>query len=82
MTDRDVIVVDVFKEPLLGQGLLGVFDKASVMKWSLGSYLWRSSLFPVYNSSAEVRMVPIHVIKEVEGVGSMKILEMKRKEMK
>ena len=26
LTDGDVIVVEVFKEPLLGQGLLGVLD--------------------------------------------------------
>ena len=28
LTDGDVIVVEVFKEPLLGQGLLGVLDKS------------------------------------------------------
>ena len=69
LTDGVVIVVEVFREPLLGEGLLGVLDislrdEVVVELITCGGvlFVWGPS------SSAEMRVVVIHDIKEVEGV--------------
>ena len=62
-----VIVVEVFREPLLGQGLLGVLDISLRDDVVVGLTTCGGVLF-VRGSSAEVRVVVIHEIEEVEGV--------------
>ena len=52
LTDGDVIVVEVFREPLLGHGLLGELDISLRDE----------------ESFSEMRRVFIHDIKEVDGV--------------
>ena len=69
LTDGHVIVVEVFREPLLGQGLLGVLDRSLrdevvVGRTTCGGVLLSGGP----SSSSEVRVVVIHDIKEVEGV--------------
>ena len=56
LTDGDFIVVEVFRELLLGQGLLGVLDNRL-----------RDEVVVGLITSAEVRGLVIHDIKEAEG---------------
>ena len=68
LTDGDVIVVEVFREPLLGHILLGELDISLRDEVVVGLITCGGVLFvrgP--SSSAEVRVVVINDIKEVEG---------------
>ena len=69
LTDGDFIVVEVFGEPLLGQGLLGVLDVSLRGEVVVGLITCGRVLFGQGgpSSSAEVRGIVIHDIKEVEG---------------
>ena len=77
LTDGDVIEVEVLKEPLLAKRLLGVFDISLRDKVVVGLKTWRSSFS---RSSAEVRGLVIHDIKDVEGVRQQEEQEDKRDE--
>ena len=68
LTDGDVIVVEVFREPLLGHGLLVVFDVSLCDEGRWAHNLWTSCSCPEGPiSSAAVRVVVNHDIKEDEG---------------
>ena len=72
LTDGDVIVVEVIRELLLSKGLLGVFDislrdEVVVGLITCGGVVLGQGARVL--SSAEVRRVLIHDIKEGEGVG-------------
>ena len=71
LTDGDVIVVEVIKEPLLGQGLQGVFDI------SLGGEVL--VIGPI--SSATVRRV-IYYLNSGKMQGRRKCWKMKRRKVK
>ena len=79
LTDGDVIVVEVFREPLLAQGLVGVLDISLCDEVVVG--LITSGRF-VLGQGAKVlsgsTQVFIHDIKEVEGVGQKEQQEDKR----
>ena len=75
-TDGDVFEVEVFREPLLAKGLLGVLgtslrDEVVVGLITCGGVLLSGGP----SSSAEVRVVVIHDIKEVEGVRQQEVQE-------
>ena len=78
LTDGDVIEVEVIREPL---DFWVHSTYASVMKWSLGS-LPVDEFFSARgpSSSAEVRGLVIHDIKEVQGVRQQEEQEDKRDE--
>ena len=81
LTDGDVIVVEVFREPLLGQRLLGVLDislRDEVVIGLITCEEFFSARGP--SSSAEKRGLVIHDIKEVEGVRQQEEQEDKKDE--
>ena len=80
LTDGDVIVVEVFREPLLAQRLLGVLDISLRDEVVVGLIPCGEVLFGQGRSSAEVRGFVIHDIKEIEGVRKQEGQEDKRDE--
>ena len=62
LTDGEVIVVEVSRKPLLAKRHQGELDT------SLREEVWRSSFCQGPSSSAVVRGLVIHDIKEIEGV--------------
>ena len=81
LTDGNVIVVEVFREPLLGHGLLVELDRRLRDEVVVGRISCGVVLFVQGTSSpAEVRVVVIHDIKEVEGVRQQEVQEDKRDE--
>ena len=81
LADGDVIVVEVFREPLLAQGLLGVLDTSLCNEVVVG-LITCGGVFLGQGAklSAEVRGLVIHDIKEVEGVRQQEEQEDKRDE--
>ena len=78
LTDGDVVVVEVFREPLLGQGLLGelvisLCDEVVVGLITCGGVL----IVRVASSSAAVRVFLVHDIKEEEGERQKEVQEAK-----
>ena len=69
LTDGDVVVVKVFREPLLGHGLLRELDI------SLCEEVEEFFLAKGPSSSAAVRVVLVHDIKEDEGGRQKEVLE-------
>ena len=72
LTDGDVIVVEVIRELLLAKGLLGVFDISLRNEVVVGLITCGGVVIgqgATVLSSAEVRRVLIHDIKEGEGEG-------------
>ena len=83
LTDGDVVIVEAFREPLLGQGLLGELDISLRDEVVVGLITCGEVLIVQGpSSSAEVRVVVIHDIKEVEGEKQRKMQEAKGNEEK
>ena len=81
LADGDVIVVEVIGGPLLARGLLGVFDMNLRDEVVVGLITCGGVLFgQVASSSAKVRGLDIHEIKEVESVKQHEEQEDKRDE--
>ena len=81
LTDGDVIAVEVFRESLLASRILGVLDIHLCNEVVVGLITCGGVLLgQVPSSSAEVRGLVIHDIKEVEGERQQEEQEYKRDE--
>ena len=76
LTDGDIFVVEVFREPLLGHGLLGELDISLCDEVVVGP-VEEFLLSGVPSSSAAVRVVLVHDIKEEEGERQKEVQEAK-----
>ena len=82
LTDGDVIVVEDFREPLLGQRLLGVLDISLRDEVVVGLRTCGGVLFWPGGPAPQRKCAwfVIHNIKEVEGVRKQEVQEDKRDE--
>ena len=83
LTDGDVIVVEVFREPLLGHGLLSELDISLCEEVLVGLITVEELLLSFGpSSSAAVRVVSVHDITADEGERQKDVREAKGDEEK